>query len=231
MPFSIYYVNISWQVGIIKIRNSTLKTFLWLILLLSHILYSQVCLIDGKDMFSVGSSEIVNGENLVLFSCDDGHQMWLANYDQHNKIKKSNNEYNIKQLVELKSVISKDAKSLLVANEIKGIKNDELDKSVPIIKKETVLKKASTNNSYSNFINIKKFGVETLLHKKMESDRIFEESLEDERSELLYMMNSQKKLFQQVKKKKSPLSIVNIFKNPITFAYYTTAIIAAFLLI
>mgnify|MGYP004288161989 CR=1 FL=1 len=73
-------------------------------------------------MFSVGSSEIVNGENLVLFSCDDGHQMWLANYDQHNKIKKSNNEYNIKQLVELKSVISKDAKSLLVANEIKGIK-------------------------------------------------------------------------------------------------------------
>ena len=208
-----------------------MKTFLWLILLLSHILYSQVCLIDGKDMFSVGSSEIVNGENLVLFSCDDGHQMWLANYDQHNKIKKSNNEYNIKQLVELKSVISKDAKSLLVANEIKGIKNDELDKSVPIIKKETALKKASTYNSYSNFINIKKFGVEKLLHKKMESDRIFEESLEDERSELLYMMNAQKKLFQQVKKKKSPLSIVNIFKNPITFAYYTTAIIAAFLLI
>ena len=183
-------------------------------------------------MFSVGSSEIVNGENLVLFRCDDGHQMWLANYDQHNKIKKSNHEYNKKRLVELKSVISKDAKLLLVANELKGIKNDELDKSVPIIKKETVLKKVSTNNSYSNFINIKKFGVETLLHKKMESDRIFKESLEDERSELLYMMNAQKKLFQQVKmKKKSPLSIVNIFKNPITIAYYTTAIIAALLLI
>ena len=208
-----------------------MKTFLWLILLLSHILYSQVCLIDGKDMFSIGSSEIVNGENLVLFRCDDGHQMWLANYDQHNKIKKSNHEYNKKRLVELKSVISKDAKSLLVSNEIKAIKNDKLDQSAPIIKKETVLKKASTNNSYSNFINIKKFGVETLLHKKMESDRIFEESLEDERSELLYMMNAQKKLFQQVKKQKSSLSIVNIFKNPITFAYYTTAIIAALLLI
>ena len=208
-----------------------MKTFLWLILLLSHILYSQVCLIDGKDMFSVGSSEIVNGEHLALFCCDDGHQMWLTNYEQDNKIKTSNHEYNKKRLVELKSVISKDAKSLLVANEVKEIKNDELDKSVPIIKKETVLKKASTNNSYSNFINIKKFGVETLLHKKMESDRIFEESLEDERSELLYMMNAQKKLFQQVKKQKSSLSIVNIFKNPITFAYYTTAIIAALLLI
>ena len=212
--------------------NSTLKTFLWLILLLSHILYSQVCLIDGNDMFSVGSSEIVNGENLVLFSCDDGHQMWLANYDQHNKIKKSNHEYNKKRLVELKSVISKDAKSLLVINDIKAINNNKIDKPPStIIKKETVLNQASANNSYSNSINIKKFGVETLLHKKMESDRIFEESLEDERSELLYMMNAQKKLFQQVKKKKSPLSIVNIFKNPITFAYYTTAIIAALLLI
>ena len=86
----------------------------------------------------------------------ENYDKCVENVERQNKIKKSNNEYNIKQLVELKSVISKDAKSLLVANEIKGIKNDELDKSVPIIKKETVLKKASTINSYSNFINIKK---------------------------------------------------------------------------
>ena len=194
-------------------------------------LYSQVCLIDGKDMFAIGSSEIVNGENLSLFCCDDGHQMWLANYDQHNKIKKSNHDYNEKQLVELKPVFSKNAKSLLVSNEIKAVKTDEINKPAPIIKKETVLKKASTNNSYSNSINIKKFGVETLLHKKMESDRIFQESLEDERSELLYMMNAQKKLFQQVKNQKSTLAIAKIFKSPKTFAYYTTAIIAALLLI
>ena len=194
-------------------------------------LYSQVCLIDGKDMFSVGSSEIVNGEHLSLFCCDDGHQMWLANYDQHNKIKKSNHEYNEKRLVELKPVFSKDAKSLLVSNEIKAVKTDEINKPAPIIKKETVLKKASTNNSYSNSINIQKFGVETLLHKKMESDRIFQEILENERSELLYMMNAQKKLFQQVKNQKSTLAIANIFKSPKTFAYYTTAIIAALLLI
>ena len=208
-----------------------MKTTLWLILLASHMLYSQVCLIDGKDMFSVGSSEIVNGEHLALFCCDDGHQMWLTNYDQHNKIKKSNHEYNEKRLVELKPVFSKDAKSLLVSSEIKAVKTDEINKPAPIIKKETVLKKASTNNSYSNSINIQKFGVETLLHKKMESDRIFQESLEDERSELLYMMNAQKKLFQQVKNQKSTLAIANIFKSPKTFAYYTTAIIAALLLI
>ena len=208
-----------------------MKTIIWSILLPAHILYSQICLIDGKDMFSVGSSEIVNGEHLSLFCCDDGHQMWLANYNQNNKIKKINDENSKKRIVEVNSMISKDAISLLIANDIKAIKNDQIDNPAPIIKNETVLKKSSSNNSYSNSINIKKFGVETLLHKKMESDRIFEENLEDERSELLYMMNAQKKLFQQVTKKKSPLSISKILKSPITFAYYTTAILAAFLLI
>ncbi len=182
-------------------------------------------------MFSVGSSEIVNGEHLLLFCCDDGHQMWLSNYNQHNKIKKINDENSKKRIVEVNSMISKDAISLLIANDIKAIKNDQIDNPAPIIKNETVLKKSSSNNSYSNSINIKKFGVETLLHKKMESDRIFEENLEDERSELLYMMNAQKKLFQQVTKKKSPLSISKILKSPITLAYYTTAILAALLLI
>ena len=33
-------------------------------------------------MYSIGSSEIVNGEMLALFRCDDGHQMWLSNYDE-----------------------------------------------------------------------------------------------------------------------------------------------------
>jgi len=208
-----------------------LKTIIWSILLPAHILFSQVCLIDGKDMFSVGSSEIVNGEHLLLFCCDDGHQMWLSNYNQHNKIKKINDENSKKRIVEVNPMISKDAISLLIANDIKAIKNDQIDNPAPIIKNETVLKKSSSNNSYSNSINIKKFGVETLLHKKMESDRIFEENLEDERSELLYMMNAQKKLFQQVTKKKAPLSISKILKSPIIFAYYTTAILAAILLI
>ncbi len=210
-----------------------MKTVLWLVFSLSHILYSQVCLIDGKDMFSVGSSEIVNGEHLALFCCDDGHQMWLANYNQHNKFKKMDNEKNKKRSLEINSIVSKDAKSLLVTNDIKTINDNKIDKPPStIIKKETVLKQASANNSYSNSINIKKFGVETLLHKKIESDRIFEESLEDERSELLYLMSAQKKLFQQIKKQKPTLSIANIFKKtPKTFVYYTTAILATLLLI
>ncbi len=89
---------------------------------MSHILYAQVCLIDGKNMFSVGSSEIVNGENLALFCCDDGHQMWLTNYNQHNKVKKINDENYKKRPVEINSIISKDAKSLLVTNELRPIK-------------------------------------------------------------------------------------------------------------
>ena len=151
-------------------------------------------------MFSVGSSEIVNGEHLLLFCCDDGHQMWLSNYNQHNKIKKINDENSKKRIVEVNSMISKDAISLLIANDIKAIKNDQIDNPAPIIKNETVLKKSSSN-------------------------------LKDERSELLYMMNAQKKLFQQVTKKKAPLSISKILKSPIIFAYYTTAILAAILLI
>ena len=39
-------------------------------------------------MYSIGSSEIVNGELLALFRCDDGHQMWLSNYDEE-KTKKN----------------------------------------------------------------------------------------------------------------------------------------------
>ena len=208
-----------------------MKTTIWLILSLSHILYSQICLIDGKDMFSVGSSEIVNGENLALFCCDDGHQMWLGNYNQHNKIKKINDENNKKLLANIDLTISKDAKSLLVTNDIKIMQNNKTDKHTPITKNERVLKKASANNNYSNSLNIQKFGVETLLHKKMESDRIFEESLENERSELLYVMNAQKKLFVQKKKKKSSLIISNIFESPTTFAYYTAAILAVLSLI
>ena len=65
-----------------------MKSFAWISLLLSHILYGQLCLIDAKDMFSVGSSEIVNGEKLTLFCCNDGHQMWLSNYPDENLINK-----------------------------------------------------------------------------------------------------------------------------------------------
>ena len=61
------------------LRSIILVTFL-----LCSNLFAQECLIDGKNMYSIGSSEIVNGELLSLFRCDEGHQMWLTNYDEEN---------------------------------------------------------------------------------------------------------------------------------------------------
>ena len=171
-------------------------------------------------MYSVGSSEIVQDELLSLFCCDDGHQMWLTNYDEqkHKPLDK-------KQTV-LKPAMSNKAISLLVQNT--EIKVDKSVKPVKVIKKETVLKKASNNNNYSNSINIQKFGVETLLHKKMESDRLFAEDLEDEKSELLHLMVTQKKLFERTKKKKFSISSVSLFEKPTTIFIYTLAILAIY---
>ena len=73
-------------------------------------------------------------------------------------------------------------------------------------------------------MNIQKFGVETLLHKKIESDRIYKEGLDNEKTELLRMMLSQKKLFEE-KKKKSSLYKFSILDSPVTFTYYTVSIL------
>ena len=86
-------------------------------------------------MYAVGSSEIVQDELLSLFCCDDGHQMWLANYDeQKNKVEQ-------KKILAIKPVISKKTVSLLSKNTEK-INIDKSLKPIKVVKKETVLKKA-----------------------------------------------------------------------------------------
>ena len=97
-----------------------MKTFSWISVLLSHLLYSQVCLIDGIDMFSVGSSEIVNGEKLTLFCCEDGHQMWLSNYPEKNLIKKMDDSIKHTKL-EKQTVKLSDYKKLIFANNVSDI--------------------------------------------------------------------------------------------------------------
>ena len=174
-------------------------------------------------MYAVGSSEIVQDELLSLFCCDDGHQMWLTNYD-----KQKHKPLDKKKTV-LKPTMSNKAISLLVQNT--EIKVDKSVTPVTIIKKETVLKKISSNNNYSSSINIQKFGVEMLLHKKMESDRLFAEDLEDEKSELLHLMLTQKKLFERTKKKKLSISSFSLFDKPTTIAIYTLAILAIYTII
>ena len=194
-----------------------------MVLLLYSSLFAQECLIDGKGMYSIGSSEIVNGELLSLFRCDDGHQMWLSNYAEENKVKEI--VANKIDTPQTEPVLSSATISLLAnVNEQETIPlvNEDSPESIPITKKETVLKVGSASANYISDISIKKFGVETLLHKKIESDRVFAENIEDEKNELLYIMNSQKRLFEMVDRKKYKLSP---FENLINFSIYSALLL------
>ena len=169
-------------------------------------------------MYSIGSSEIVNDELLTLFRCDDGHQMWLTNYDEENTQKDNVDE--TVDLVQPNPTLSSSSVSLLASaldpESTTLIKKDE-DLPIPFTKKESMLKKGITSTNYISKINIKKFGVETLLHKKIESDRVFAEAIEEEKNELLYIMNSQKRLFEMTDGSKYKFSL---FENPIKFSIY-----------
>ena len=195
-----------------------MKTIVLVVLLVYNALFAQECLIDGKDMYSIGSSEIVNGELLSLFRCDDGHQMWLSKYDEENTKKDVASEtVDVSQPV---PVARSGTVSLLAsANELENISLiiEDNPTSIPITKKETVLKIGAASANYTSDISIKKFGVETLLHKKIESDRVFAEAIEEEKNELLYIMNAQKKLFEMAEESKFKLGL---FENPIKFSIY-----------
>ena len=187
-------------------------------LLFFSLIFTQECLIDGKDMYSVGSSEMVKGELLSLFRCDDGHQMWLSNYSEENT-QKDIVEKTIDILQPEPGVTSGTVSLLASEIESEDISLVSEDKavSVPITKKETVLKIGSASANYTSDISIKKFGVETLLHKKIESDRVFAESIEEEKNELLYIMSTQKKLFELAEK--SNLRF-RPFENPLKLSIY-----------
>ena len=196
-----------------------MRTINLVALLLLRSLIAQECLIDGKNMYSIGSSEIVNGELLALFRCDDGHQMWLTNYDEENTQKDNVDE--TVDVVQLDPTVVSSSVSLLASdldpeNTTLIKKNETLP--VPFTKKETMLKKEITSTNYISKINIKKFGVETLLHKKIESDRVFAEAIEEEKNELLYIMNTQKRLFEMTEESEVKFSP---FDNPIKFSIYT----------
>ena len=170
-------------------------------------------------MYSIGSSEIVNGELLSLFRCDEGHQMWLTNYDEENTQKYISK--NIVDIVQLDSLAVYGTVSLVteaIEPENTTMKStEETIHPIPITKTEKVLKLGSASTNYTNDINIKKFGVETLLHKKIESDRVFAESIEEEKNELLYIMNAQKRLFEIAEARNLKFRPL---ENPIKFSIY-----------
>ena len=173
-------------------------------------------------MYPIGSSEIVNNELLSLFRCDDGHQMWLSNYDEENV---RENVLDQGKVVSQPEAVKTPGTVSLLANVIEediSLASENKLVSVPVTKVETVLKIGAASSNYTNDISIKKFGVETLLHKKIESDRVFAESIEEEKNELIYIMSAQKKLFDMVDDSKFSF---RPFENPIKFSIYTALLV------
>ena len=176
--------------------------------------HSQICVFDGKRMNSLGLSEVVQKETLSLYRCSDGHQMWLTKEEEKSKsdlLVKEDIKLNIDKTIELSSSSSMSAEDKELTVFVNKVKDGENIKA--FTKTETMLKKDSFELNNSNSLNIKKFGLETLLHRKIESDRQFNRELENERSELLHMMYTQKKLFERVDKNKFSLKKINIFKK------------------
>jgi len=206
-----------------------LKTIVLVALLLIKNTFAQDCLIDGKSMYSIGSSEIVNGELLTLFRCDDGHQMWLTKYEEENTPVSIDVE--AVDQVRPEPIIVPGTVSLLASaleSESPKVTSDDKTLPVPYIKKETVLKIGSSSANYTNDINIKKFGVETLLHKKIESERVFAEEIEQEKNELLYIMNNQKRLFELAEASNLKFRFL---ENPIKLTIYTAISVFLFSLL
>ena len=156
--------------------------------------------------------------------------MWLTKEEEKNKpdlLVKENIRINIDKTIEKSSSpsISTEEKELTVV--LDKVKDSE--DIIAVTKTETMLKKESFELNYSNSLNIKKFGLETLLHKKMESDRQFIRELEDEKSELLHLMYTQKKLFERVDRSKFSLKKINIFKNNKVLSISLSILLASYL--
>ena len=191
---------------------------------------AQSCVFDGKAMKSLGVSEVVNKETLSLFRCSEGHQMWLTDEELDTKTKKVVEivKSEVKPETAPAAVEEKLDKAVLEDSTVlpaEIVSNEDNDK---IVKTETVMKRESLGTNLSSSLSIEKFGLETLLFKKLESDRKFAKQLEDEKSELLHMMYTQKKLFERVNNNKFSFKNFNLFSKakiyyiylPIVLAYY-----------
>ena len=191
---------------------------------------AQSYLYDGRAMEYLGISEIVNKETLYLFRSPDGLQVWLTDEELNPKknevirIPKSEVLPTLAQAIE-NDVSEKISSENLSTPPMEVLSIQDSDK---IVTSETVMKRESLGSNLSSSLSIEKFGLETLLFNKLESDRIFAKQLEDEKSELLHMMYKQKKLFERVNNNKFSFKNFKLFSKakiyyiylPIVLAYY-----------
>ena len=191
---------------------------------------AQSCVFDGKAMKSLGVSEVVNKETLSLFRCSEGHQMWLTDEELDTKTKKVTEIVKSEVIPEIAPAIETENLGEIVLEDfvtspLEIVSNEDDNK---IFKSETVMKRESLGTNLSSSLSIEKFGLETLLYNKLESDRKFAKQLEAEKSELLHMMYTQKKLFERANNNKFSFKNFSLFSKakfyyiylPIVLAYY-----------
>ena len=191
---------------------------------------AQSCVFDGKAMKSLGVSEVVNKETLSLFRCSEGHQMWLTNEELDTKTKKVAEFVKSEVEPEIASANESDnlEKTVLEDSATPPLEIVSIEDNDKIVKTEKVMKRESLGTNLSSSLSIEKFGLETLLFRKLESDRKFAKQIEAEKSELLHMMYTQKKLFERVNNNKFSFKNFNLFSKakiyyiylPIVLAYY-----------
>ena len=210
-----------------------MKTLFLILFLFNSYISAQSCVFDGKAMKSLGLSEVVNKETLSLFRCSEGHQMWLTNEEIVPTVSSSTSISNIDFLNNEKYKVTSAVKNNGLSTEISQTQSVETPSVVKqkIVKSESVSKRETLGSNFSNKLNIEKFGIETLLYNKLESDRIFAEKLEDEKSELLHMMYTQNKLFERIQHSRFSLEKINLFSKVKVYYIYLPLIIAYYLAI
>ena len=207
-----------------------MKFIVFTTILLNTYVFAQSYVFDGRAMEYLGISEIVNKETLYLFRSPDGLQVWLTDEElnpKKNEVTKIVNSEDVATLAQtFKNDISKNISFKdLPTPPVEVVSSQGSDK---IVTTETVMKRESLGSNASSSLSIEKFGLETLLFNKLESDRKFAKQLQDEKSELLHMMYTQKKLFERVNNNKFSLKNFNLFSKakiyyiylPIVLAYY-----------
>ena len=186
---------------------------------------AQSYVFDGRAMEYLGISEIVNKETLYLFRSPDGLQVWLTDEELNPKKNEVVRIPKSEHLPALAQAIENDASEKISSQNLSTPPMEvvSIQDSDKIVTSEKVMKRESLGSNLSSSLSIEKFGLETLLFKKLESDRKFAEQLEAEKSELLHMMYTQKKLFDRANSKN-----INIFSKakifyiylPVALAYY-----------
>ena len=186
---------------------------------------AQSYVFDGRAMEYLGISEVVNKETLYLFRSPDGLQVWLTDEElnpKKNEVTKIVNSEDVANFAQtFKNDISKKISFKdLPTPPVEVVSSQGSDK---IVTTEKVMKRESLGSNSSSSLSIEKFGLETLLFNKLESDRKFAKQLQDEKSELLHMMYTQNKLFERVNKNKFSLRNFNLFsKAKIYYIYFPT---------